>query len=574
MNSPHFRISKFLIVFLLLGITSMCVAKKKAADLVLLHGKIVTMDEKGGEAEALAVKGDRILKVGSEDQIKQYVGPSTKVIDLEGKLAVPGFIDSHAHFLGLGKAKMQLDLRDVRNWEEIISIVAEAAGKAQVGEWITGSGWHQEKWDTIPKPNVEGYPTHEALSRETPDNPVLLTHASGHMVFANAKAMELAGVDADTRSPSGGTILKDNEGNPTGMFRESAAGLIHRAKSKSEAQRTPEQERAELLKQIELAQDECIAKGITTFHDAGSSFDEIDLLKTLAEEGKLKLRLWVMIGEENAQLKERLADYKLLGVDDNHLTVRAIKRFMDGALGTHGAWLLEPYSDLPDTAGLSVSSIESMKETARLAIENGFQLCTHAIGDRANREVLNVYEEAFRAHPDRTDLRWRIEHAQHLHPDDIPRFGKLGVIASMQACHCTSDAPFVLARLGEERAKSGAYVWRSLLDTGAVIANGTDAPVEDVSPIRCFYASVSRRLKDGSVFYPEQRMSRMKALRSYTINGAYTGFEEDIKGSLTPRKLADITVLSKDILTVPEEEILDTEVVYTIVGGKVVFCER
>jgi predicted amidohydrolase YtcJ len=253
------------------------------------------------------------------------------------------------------------------------------------------------------------------------------------------------------------------------------------------------------------------------------------------------------------------------------LTVRAIKRGIDGALGPHGAWLLEPYEDLPESAGLNTSSIESIEETARLAMEHGFQLCTHAIGDRANQETLNIYERAFQTDPDRTDLRWRIEHAQHLHPTDVPRFAELGVIASMEGIHATSDAPYVLARLGSQRAEDGAYVWQSLLQSGAVVTNGTDAPVEDVDPIDSFYATVSRRLKDGSVFFPEQRMSRLEALRSYTLSGAYAAFEEDIKGSLTPGKLADITVLSKDIMTIPEDEIPSAEVVYTIVGGIVMY---
>ncbi len=266
-----------------------------------------------------------------------------------------------------------------------------------------------------------------------------------------------------------------------------------------------------------------------------------------------------------------MPNYRLIGYGDNKLTVRAIKRGIDGALGPHGAWLLQPYRDLSSSAGLNTSSIESIEETARLAIQHGFQLCTHAIGDRANRETLDIYEAAFRENPDKTDLRWRVEHSQHLHPNDIPRFGELGVVASMEGIHATSDAPYVLERLGERRAREGAYVWQSLMQTGAVVTNGTDAPVEDVSAIESFYATVSRRLKDGSVFFPEQRMSREEALKSYTLNGAYAAFEEDIKGTLTPGKLADITVLSKDIMTIPEDEILSTEVVYTIVGGEIMY---
>ncbi len=278
-----------------------------------------------------------------------------------------------------------------------------------------------------------------------------------------------------------------------------------------------------------------------------------------------------MLGAYGKELTARGSAYRMIGAVENHLTVRAIKRLIDGALGAHGAWLLEPYTDLPSSTGLNTNSIEEMKATAKFAIENGFQVATHAIGDRANRETLDIYEEAFKAHPDKTDLRWRIEHAQHLSLEDIPRFGKLGVIPAMQAIHCTSDAPWVYKRLGEKRAEEGAYVWRKLMASGAVIPNGTDVPVEPIAPMSCFYAAVTRKLKDGTTFFADQRMTREEALRSYTINGAYAGFEEGIKGSLTPGKLADITVLSRDILTCPEDDIPGTEVLYTIIGGKILY---
>jgi hypothetical protein len=314
-----------------------------------------------------------------------------------------------------------------------------------------------------------------------------------------------------------------------------------------------------------------LKKGVTTFEDAGSSFSTIDLFKKMVEEGKMGIRLWVMVREGSDLLKDKLGSYKIINFGDKHLTVRAIKRVMDGALGSRGAWLLEPYSDLPTSTGLNTTSVQDITETAKIAMDHGFQLCVHAIGDRANRETLDIYESIFRANPGKQDLRWRIEHAQHLQPNDIPRFGELGVIAAMQGIHCTSDAPYVIARLGAKRAEEGAYAWQKLMKSGAVIANGTDAPVEDVDPIASFYASVSRKLKDGSRFYPDQRMSREEALKSYTLNAAYAAFEENIKGSLTPGKLADITVLSKDIMTIPEDEIPSAEVLYTIVGGKVMY---
>ncbi|NWG12415.1 MAG: amidohydrolase [Acidobacteria bacterium] len=545
--------------------------RPEPADLVLANGKVVTLNPASSEASAIAIRGDRIAAVGSDAAVRLHVGPSTKVIDLRGNLAIPGFIESHAHFTGIGRARMELDLTKARNWEEIIEWVTEAVRKARPGEWIRGRGWHQEKWDGPPVPNVEGFPTHDSLSRVSTDNPVLLTHASGHATFANARAMEMAGITRSTPNPSGGEILRDSRGNPTGVFRETASGLVSRALRASLSKRTPAEVEAESRKEIELAAQECLSKGVTSFHDAGASFRTIDLYRRMADEDKLGVRLYVMVQGGNAELAANLKKYRTIGYGRQHLTVRAIKQFMDGALGARGAWLLAPYADLPSSTGLNTTPVRQIAETARLALENDYQLCVHAIGDRANRETLDVYEAAFRTAPGRKDLRWRIEHAQHISAADIPRFGSLGVIAAMQGVHCTSDAPYVIARLGERRAEEGAYVWQKLMRTGAVVCNGTDAPVEDVSPIASYYATVSRRLKDGSVFYGDQRMSRMEALRSYTLNGAYAAFEESIKGSLVPGKLADITVLSRDILAIPETEIPKTEVLYTIVGGRILY---
>jgi hypothetical protein len=454
-------------------------------------------------------------------------------------------------------------------------MVAAAAREAKPGTWILGSGFHQAKWDRPPEPNVQGFPTQEGLSRVSPKNPVWLTHASGHAGFANAEALRLAGVDRSTPDPVGGEILRDAHGNPTGLLNERAQELMEHVLDAYRARRSVAEKEAELKSEIQLAQRECLSKGITTFEDAGSPLATVDLFRKMAEQGELGLRMWVMLRAPQSELAPNLHRYFTIGAGDEHLTVRAIKEYMDGALGSRGAWLLAPYSDLPPDApnrsGINTESVAYIKQSAELAINNGFQLCTHAIGDRANREVLNIYDEVFREHPDKTGLRWRIEHAQHLDPADIPRFAKLGVIAAMQGIHCTSDAPFVVARLGFQRAQAGAYVWQKLMKSGAVVGNGTDTPVEDVDPIHCYYASVSRRLKDGSVFFPDQRMSRMEALRSYTINNAYAAFEEGIKGSLKVGKLADVTVLSKDILTVPESEIPSAKVDYTVVGGKVMY---
>jgi len=570
---PHRRLARvtfFVLAVLVIGGLSGCV-KKQPADLVLTNGKIITLEDIAPTAEALAVSGDRILAVGTAKKIKSHIGSSTRVIDLQGQTAVPGFIDSHAHFTGVGEALMILDLTRAKNWDEIVVLVAEAARKVQPGEWVRGRGWHQEKWDKKPEPSVDGLPFHDALSKVTPDNPVLLEHASGHACLANAKAMELGGVTKATPDPAGGEIVRDARGNPSGAFRETAQGLIGRSFYGSELKKTEAQRANEERKAIELAVEECLSNGITSVHDAGASFGTIDIYRALAEQGKLGVRIYAMISEENSDLQQRLAQYRIIGLGQNHLTVRAIKRLLDGALGAHGAWLLEPYSDLPTSTGLNTMPVGELKETARLAVENDFQLCTHAIGDRANREVLDLYEQAFAGHPEKKDLRWRVEHAQHLAPADIPRFGRLGVIAAMQGVHCTSDGPWVIKKLGEKRAQEGAYVWRSLMEGGAVICNGTDAPVEDIDPIPSFYATVTRKMKGGTAFFPEQRLSQEEALRTYTLNGAYAAFQENLLGSLKPGKLADITVLSKDIMTVAEEEIPRTEVRLTIVGGQVLY---
>jgi predicted amidohydrolase YtcJ len=552
-----------------------CVAgAHETADLVLLNGRVVTLDDARPQAEAVAVAGDRILAVGTDRLVRRHVAGGTRVIDLEGRLVVPGFIDGHAHFLGMGEAFLNLDLTRASSWDEIVSLVAAAADSAAEGEWIVGRGWHQEKWAETPVGAVEGLPTHHALSAISPANPVLLTHASGHAVFANAAALTLAGVDREYNPPAGGEVVRDAEGEPTGLLREHAQEAVRSALTRSLAQRSTEEQWSHFRRVAAMASREALSKGVTTLHDAGSSFATIDGFRRLAEAGELPIRLYVMVsGESNDALARRLPDYRMIGVGDHHLTVRSIKRQVDGALGSHGAWLLEPYDDHPATAGLVLETLEMVARTAEIAVEHGFQLNTHAIGDRANREVLDLYQRIFEANPDQRDLRWRIEHAQHVQPEDIPRFAELGVIASMQGVHGTSDAPWVPVRLGAERAAATSYRWQDLWRSGAVVTNGTDAPVEDVDPIASFWASISRQLPDGGRFDPDQRMTREQALRSYTINNAFAGFEEDIKGSITPGKLADLVVLSKDIMTVPEGEVLDARVLYTILGGRVVYQE-
>ena len=540
------------------------------ADLVLRNGKIVTMNAAAPTAQAIAVRGDKITALGPDSAAQRWIGPNTKVIDLHGQLAIPGFIEGHGHFTGVGEFRMGLDLREARTWDDIVAQVARAIQQAKPGQWIVGRGWHQSKWTVPPTPNVEGFPLHASLDKVSPNNPVVLTHASGHASFVNGKALELAGVTAQSPNPSGGEILKDANGNPTGLLRERASGVIGPARAAYEAKRTAADRREELNKAITLAIDESLSKGITTFEDAGSPWATIDVLKKMSDDHQLRMRIWMMARVPNDQLAANMDRYRTIG---DYFTVRGVKRAIDGALGSRGAWLLAPYTDKPESSGLNTDDPADIRKTAELAIQHGYQLCVHAIGDRANRETLNIFEETFKAHPEKNgkDLRWRIEHAQHINAADIPRFGQLGVLAMMQGVHCTSDAPYVLLRLGPQRAEEGAYVWQKLMKSGAIIGNGTDAPVEDVSPLASFYASVSRKLKDGTVFYPDQRMSREEALKSYTLNNAYAAFEEKTKGSLEPGKFADITVLSRDIMTIPEDEIMATDVVYTIVGGKIAF---
>jgi hypothetical protein len=560
------------VITILLIIMAGCMQKKETileADLILVNGNVITVSEKYPSAESVAIKDNKIIWIGNNEEAENYIGSSTVKIDLNGKTVIPGFVESHAHFLGLGESLRILDLRNAANWDEVVKIVEKAAAKSKPKEWIIGRGWHQEKFNPAPKPNVHGYPLHTLLSKVSLNNPVLLSHASGHATFANAMAMEMAGVNSATKNPVGGTIIKDENGNPIGVFEENAELLVTKAYNDYLNKRNDEQKLADYYEQVKLASEDCLKKGITSFHDAGETFEVIDILKKLGDEEKLPIRLNVMIGETLENIETKVADYKLIGYANNFLNVRSIKQYIDGALGSRGAWLLKPYSDLPNHTGSNVTPVETLTRISEIGAINGFQMRIHAIGDRANREVLDIYEKVFDQNKDKNDFRWCIEHAQHISKEDISRFAKLGVIAAMQAIHCTSDASFVDERLGDKRAEEGAYVWKKLLESGAVICNGTDAPVEDVDPIKCYYSSVTRKSKDGTTFYPEQIMTRMEALKSYTTNGAYASFEEKIKGKIEPGMLADLTVLSNDIINCSDDEILGTKVLYTIIDGKI-----
>ena len=549
-----------------------CQVPNDPADLILRNGKIVTMDDRWPQVSALAVKGDRISAVGSDRDMLRYIGTETQVIDLKGMLAIPGFIEGHGHFYSLGASLMELELRNAENWDAIITLVAEEAKNKRPGTWIVGRGWHQDKWDREPQPNVEGLPTHDKLSAVSPQNPVFLSHTSGHGVFVNEAAMKASGISERSVDPPGGEIVRDENGEPIGMLREYAAQPVRDALKAYQNQRSAQEVEMNMRQQVLLAAQNAIKNGITSFQDMGSTWEELDHLKIMATEGSLPIRLYMAIQEPAVEMEERLADYRLVGYGNNFLTIRCIgEKVLDGALGTHGGWLLESYTDLPRSFGLNETPVPEIEYSAELAIKHDYQLAIQGIGDRAARELFNIYEEQFTMHPEKKDLRWRIEHAQVTHPDDLPRYSELGVIPGIQGIFACSDGPWVVDRLGEERTKERGYVFRSMAESGAIIMNGTDPPVEEIDPIASFHCSVTRELPDGSIFQPEQRLTRDQALRSYTINNAFAAFEEHLKGSITPDKLADITVLSKDIMSVPEDEILETEIIYTILGGKIVY---
>jgi predicted amidohydrolase YtcJ len=560
------------ILLSLLVITIFSCQPDDRADLIITNARIYAVDTTYEQATAIAVKDGLILKIGTDTEIEKLSNENTEKINAEGKFVMPGFIEGHGHYSGLGYSLINLNFLQSRSWEDIVAAVAKRAKEVQPGEWIIGRGWHQEKWDSIPKRNMYNYPFHYSLSDISPDNPVLLYHASGHSVYANKKAMELAGITKETSNPVGGEIVRNSDGDAIGVFEERAMGVF---KNKyQEYVDSLDQTRLDSiwLSAIQLAENECLRKGITSFQDAGSSFEELDKYEKLALDGTLKVRLWAMARHPADKLEGNVGKYKKVNIGNKFYTCNAIKSEVDGALGAFGAWLLEPYSDKPGFKGQNTTDIYDVKKIADMAISNDMQFCVHAIGDRANRVVLDIYEGVMAQHPDKKDIRWRIEHAQHLSPQDIPRFAKSKIIASMQGIHCTSDAPFVVKRLGTDRSRLGAYAWRSLLDNGVIVANGTDAPVEDVDPMKSFYASVTRRREDsGLEFFPEQKMTREEAIYSYTLGNAYAAFEEGFKGSLRIGKVADIVILSNDLVNCSDEEILKTKVLYTLTDGKVRF---
>ena len=562
--------------FAFLFFSSCSDTNKETATMIIHGGTIYTVDSNQATVEAVAVKDNKILFAGSMEEAENFKNEQTELLDLQGKTMTPGLIEGHGHFMGMGYNELRLDLMNTTSYQEIIDAVAERVKTAKPGEWITGRGWHQSKWDSVPEYTVKGFQTHHRLSEVSPDNPVYLGHASGHAGFANEKAMEIAGLislSADgvkNYETEGGEVIVDQSGRPTGIFNERAQGLI----GKHIPANTPESN----IQAFNLAIEACYKNGITGFHDAGIGRSTIALYDRMKDEDKMNIRIYAMLTGGDEKLLNEWYE-KGPSIDPDHrLTIRSIKLNCDGALGSRGAWLLEPYTDRPDHFGHETLPMSVVKQTSLNGLRNGFQVCSHAIGDRANREILDRYEAALTELSKLdTDHRFRIEHAQHLHPDDIPRFAELQVIPAMQAVHMSSDRSWAIDRLGEKRIKEGAYMWQDLLQSGIPIVNGTDVPVEPLNPIASFYASVSRKTLKGTPeggYEPEQKMTREQALKSYTLDAAYGAFEEEIKGSISVGKLADFTIYNQDLMTVNEEDLLNTKVVMTIFDGEIVYEKK
>ena len=556
--------NRLVISFLFLFFIS-CESQK--ADMIIHNGMIYTMNDLNPTAEAVAVSSGKIIALGKYTDLDPLITPRTKIINLRGATMTPGIIEGHGHFYGLGLAKMQLDLSKTESYQDLVDMVSDAVENSKPGEWILGRGWHQSKWNDDKNDFVKGFQTHERLSEISPNNPVWLKHASGHAGFANQKAMDIAGVNKETEFGFGGEIIKDLSRKPTGVFNERAQGLISEKVENNLGEESD-------LRAIELAVKASLENGVTSFHDAGIGRRTIEVLREAINKDILKVRIYAMLtSRDTTLLNEWYKKGPEIGTGGDLLTIRSIKINADGALGSRGAWLIDEYSDRPGHYGMPTQSMDYVYSVAKQGIKTGFQVNSHAIGDKANREILNEYEKVFNEHPELAiDHRWRIEHAQHIAPDDIPRFGRLKVIPSIQGIHMSSDRPWAINRLGQKRIEESAYVWRDLINHGAVLINGSDVPVEPIDPIASFYASTTRKTLKGLPdfgYEPKQKMTRIEALKSYTINAAYGAFEDQIKGSIEIGKYADFTVFSQNLITIPEEKILDTKVLYTIVNGVV-----
>jgi predicted amidohydrolase YtcJ len=542
----------------MLLLSSTAVAQERPADMILYNARIHTVDENRPTGEAMAVRDGMVLFVGSRRGAEALAGERTERVDLQGATVIPGMVDAHVHLMGLGAALRNIDLVGTRSYDEVIQLVVARAQSTPEGEWIQGRGWDQNDWgDTR-------FPTHEALSRAVPDHPVYLTRVDGHAALVNAKAMELAGLTAATEDPSGGRILREVGGAATGVLIDRAQGLVARA--------IPEPSVHEQRQALLAAIAEANRWGLTGIHDAGVGAESIDLYESVAREGAYTIRNYVMIASDDATLQRYFSRGPQTALYDGRLWIRAIKISADGALGSRGAALIEPYSDDPGNTGLLITPFARIEEVAVRALRQGFQVNVHAIGDRANRVTLDAFAAALQEVPT-ADHRFRVEHAQIIHFQDLPRFAQLDVIPSMQGSHQTSDMYWAIDRLGWTRVQ-GAYAWRSLLNTGVVIPNGSDFPVESPNPLISFKAFVTRQDANGwpaGGWFPDERTTRMEALKSMTLWPAYAAFMEGVSGSLTPGKYADFVVLDQDIMTIAAERILNTRVLMTVLGGTVVY---
>jgi predicted amidohydrolase YtcJ len=529
-------------------------------DLIVRNARIYTVDANRSIAEAIAVRGDRIVRVGTNSEVLGRRGPSTFVVDAGGATIVPGLHDAHAHFTGLGASMQSIDLRGTTSYEQVVSAVRQRAAAARPGEWIVGRGWDQNDW-----PGTE-WPTHDLLSAASANNPVYLTRVDGHAGLANRRAMDAAGLNAGTADPPGGRVIRGSGGQPSGVLIDTAQSLV--------ASKIPPVSDAQLEEQILLADREMRRLGLTTVHDAGTDGRTVDAYKRLIDAGRLKTRLYVMLRGSLPTLQSFFARGPMADYGNHRLAVRAIKVVADGALGSRGAAMLEPYSDEPATSGLLTTPPDEVYAQTLAASKAGFQTAIHAIGDRGNRVAMDTFERVQREVPGARALRMRNEHAQILDRAEIPRFASLNVIASMQPTHATSDMPWVPARIGRERMEEGAYVWRKLIASGATIAAGSDFPVELPNPMLGFYAAITRQDPSGRPpmgWMPEERMSRDETLASFTRHAAFAAHAETVMGSLESGNLADFVVLSKDIMRVAAPEILTTTVRMTIIGGEIVY---
>jgi predicted amidohydrolase YtcJ len=533
-------------------------AAQGAADLIVLSDTIHTVDTAHSAAKAFAVSGDRFVYVGSVAGAMTLRGPATQVLDLSGATVLPGLIDAHLHLTRVGIDLDQVALYHLRSFEEVVERTA-AAARTRSDPWILGDGWDQNLWPG------KAFPTHELLSSAIPDRPVALSRVDGHAVLANARAMAIAGIDRSTPDPPGGRILRDAHGDPTGIFLDGAQRLIY--------DQVPELTHDQVVRATRAAIAECNRWGLTTVAEPGTNDAFIAAHTELIERGEYSIRNYAMLADDASLIDAHIRSGPVDGAYNGRLWTRAVKMFADGALGSRGAALIEPYSDDPKNRGLIVTPQPHIEEVTANAIRGGFQVCVHAIGDRANRMVLDAYEAALQGVGNRGDLRLRIEHAQVIAPEDIPRLAKLGVIPSMQTTHQISDMPWAQARLGSQRIL-GAYAWRSLLDTGVIIANGTDAPVEAVSTLRTFHAAITRQNEANEPaggWYPKQRMKRREALASMTIWAARANFQEHVVGSISPGKYADFVVMDRDWMSVAPEAIMQTKIVGTYFGGRRVY---